>query len=55
MARADAVERAKSMPMQRLGKPEECAAAAVFLTSELAGYITGSTLQVDGGMTLSLT
>ena len=30
MARADAADRAKTMPMQRLGKPEECAAAAVF-------------------------
>lgn len=55
MARADAGDRAKTMPMKRLGRPEECAAAAVFLASQNAGYITGSTLQVDGGMTLSLT
>lgn len=55
MSRADAADRAKTMPMGRLGRPEECAAAAVFLTSENAGYITGTILQVDGGMTLSLT
>ena len=55
MTRSDATERAKTLPMGRLGKPEECAAAAVFLASENAGYITGATLQVDGGMTMSLT
>lgn len=55
MGRADASERAKTVPMGRLGKPEECAAAAAFYCSELAGFITGTTLQVDGGMTASLT
>ncbi len=34
----------------RLGEPREFAAAAVFLCSELASYITGQTLLVDGGM-----
>jgi len=54
MTRPDAKTRAKTLPMGRLGKPEECAAAAVFLASEYAAYITGATLQVDGGMTLAL-
>ncbi len=54
LTRPDAADRAKLLPLGRLGKPEECAAAAVFLASDLAGYITGTTLQVDGGMTLSL-
>ena len=54
MTRPDAASRAKTLPMGRLGKPEECAAAAVFLASQNAGYITGATLQVDGGMTLAL-
>lgn len=54
MTRSDSADRARTLPMGRLGKPEECAAVAVFLASENAGYITGSTLQVDGGMTLSL-
>lgn len=38
------------IPMQRWGTPEEVAAAVVFLTSEAAGYITGQTLHVNGGM-----
>ncbi|WP_319799728.1 SDR family oxidoreductase [Microvirga rosea] len=37
------------IPMRRLGKPEEIAAAVAFLVSEEAGYITRQTLFVDGG------
>jgi 3-oxoacyl-[acyl-carrier protein] reductase len=37
------------VPMKRLGRPEELAAAVAFLLSEDAGYITGQTLFVDGG------
>ena len=36
-------------PMRRMAKPEEIAAAVAFLASERASYITGVTLQVDGG------
>jgi len=42
------------IPAGRLGSPEELAAAAVFLCSERAGYITGTTLLVDGGLTNSI-
>jgi len=42
-------EMAKHIPMNRLGRPEEIAAAVVFLSSCRAGYITGNTIQVDGG------
>jgi 3-oxoacyl-[acyl-carrier protein] reductase len=37
------------IPLGRFGKPEEFAAAVAFLASERAGYITGVSLQVDGG------
>lgn len=41
-------------PMGRQGRPEEVAAAAAFLASSDAGYVTGTTLVVDGGMTAAL-
>ena len=44
----------KSIPAGRLGTPSEFAAAAAFLCSERASYITGASLQVDGGMVRSL-
>ena len=39
-----------AVPARRAGRPEEVAACASFLASEQAGYITGSTLYVDGGL-----
>ncbi len=39
-----------NIPMSRLGEPEECAGAAVFLVSDDAAYITGETIFVDGGI-----
>jgi len=42
-------QRAKDIPLGRIGKPEELAALVTFLASPLAGYITGTTIQVDGG------
>jgi 3-oxoacyl-[acyl-carrier protein] reductase len=38
-----------SIPLGRYGEPSEFAAAAAFLVSSAASYITGATLQVDGG------
>ncbi|MFT3742574.1 MAG: 3-oxoacyl-ACP reductase FabG [Gammaproteobacteria bacterium] len=38
------------IPMARIGKAEEIAAAAAFLASEEAAYITGTTLHINGGM-----
>ncbi len=39
----------RHVPLGRGGTPEEVASATVFLASDLAGYITGATLFVDGG------
>lgn len=50
----DPVEAGKSIPMGRVGQPEEMADIAVFLASERASYITGHVLFADGGMTLPL-
>ncbi len=41
---------AQDIPMKRLGKPEELAALVTFLASQQAAYITGTTIQVDGGL-----
>lgn len=40
------------IPLQRLGNPEDVAAAVLFLVSPGADYITGQTLHVDGGMVM---
>jgi 3-oxoacyl-[acyl-carrier protein] reductase len=44
-----------TIPLRRIGDPEEYASAAVFLFSQSASYITGATLQVDGGLIRSVT
>ena len=41
------------IPLERLGKPEDIAAAVAFLASKEAGYITGETLHVNGGMLMA--
>jgi 2-hydroxycyclohexanecarboxyl-CoA dehydrogenase len=43
----------RAVPMRRLALPEEVAAAVVFFTSEQAGFITGQTLSVSGGLTMA--
>jgi 3-oxoacyl-[acyl-carrier protein] reductase len=39
-----------TIPLRRPGTPEEMAGLIVFLCSELAGYITGQWIAVDGGL-----
>jgi NAD(P)-dependent dehydrogenase (short-subunit alcohol dehydrogenase family) len=41
------------IPAGRKGDPVELAATVVFLASDAAGYVTGQTLAVDGGMTIT--
>ena len=43
----------QEIPMRRIGQPEEIAKVALFLASSDASYITGTTVYVDGGLTLS--
>lgn len=40
----------KQIPMERLGTPDDVAAAVYFLVSDLSGYITGQVINVNGGM-----
>jgi len=44
---------AQRIPAGRKGDPEELAAAVVFLASEAGGYVTGQTIAVDGGLTIT--
>lgn len=47
--------RAAGIPLRRLGSPDELASAVAFLASPAAGFITGTTLTVDGGATRGIT
>lgn len=44
---------ARAVPMKRLGQPAEVASAVVYLASEDAGFVTGQTLSVSGGLTMA--
>jgi 2-hydroxycyclohexanecarboxyl-CoA dehydrogenase len=44
---------AKAIPMRRTGQPADIAPAVAFLASEGAGYVTGQTLSVSGGLTMA--
>ncbi|MEK5079610.1 3-oxoacyl-[acyl-carrier-protein] reductase [Solibacillus sp. FSL W7-1436] len=43
----------KQIPLAKLGQPEDIAKAVVFFASDSANYITGQTLQIDGGMVMA--
>ena len=40
----------KSVPLQRIGFPDDIAKAVLFLASDQSGYVTGTELVVDGGL-----
>lgn len=42
----------KSIGMKKLGTPEDVAKVALFLASDLSGYVTGQIIGVDGGMVI---
>lgn len=44
---------ARAVPMKRVGQPAEIASGVVYFTSEAAGFVTGQTLSVSGGLTMS--
>jgi NAD(P)-dependent dehydrogenase (short-subunit alcohol dehydrogenase family) len=44
---------ARQTPMRRLGEPDDVAAAVAFLASDNASYITGQSLRVNGGGSMS--
>ena len=48
---AAAEELMRRIPLGRQGKPEEVAAAILFLCSDAAAYMTGQVLVIDGGLT----
>ena len=43
---------ARAIPMKRLGAPDDYAGVVAFLASDDAGYITGQTISVSGGLTM---
>ncbi len=49
---ADRKEVTDAIPLRRMGKPEEVAALVTFLASDMAGYITGEVIRIDGGMAM---
>ena len=46
------VEKNKIIPFNRIGNPEEIAQIALFLSTDIASYITGTIIYVDGGLNL---
>ena len=43
-----------SIPLNRIGKPEDVAGAALFLSSAAGAFVNGATLRLDGGFLVSM-
>jgi NAD(P)-dependent dehydrogenase (short-subunit alcohol dehydrogenase family) len=46
-------KRVSTTPLRRIGEPDEIAGAAVFLASQAGSFMTGQSLVIDGGVTIS--
>ena len=44
---------AAAVPLGRIGMPEDMVGAVIFMVSDAAGFVTGQTIYVDGGLTAS--
>jgi len=52
MGPEDAAARAKQIPLQRFGRPDDVSALVMFLLSDDSSYITGTEQVIDGGATV---
>jgi NAD(P)-dependent dehydrogenase (short-subunit alcohol dehydrogenase family) len=50
---ANLAKRVSTTPLRRIGEPDEIAGAAVFLASQAGSFMTGQSLVIDGGVTIS--
>jgi 3-oxoacyl-[acyl-carrier protein] reductase len=52
LSEAQRLKLTESVPLRRLGQPEDVAGAVTYLASDEAGWVTGATLHVNGGMAM---
>jgi 3-oxoacyl-[acyl-carrier protein] reductase len=52
LAEAQKESLVEAIPLGRIGRPEDVAGAVVYLASDEAGWVTGATLHVNGGMAM---
>jgi len=52
LGEAQRTKLSESIPLKRLGQPADIAAAVAYLASDEAGWVTGATLHVNGGMAM---
>ena len=52
LSEAQKTKLSDAIPLKRLGQPEDIAAAVAYLASDEAGWVTGATLHVNGGMAM---